>query len=41
MDTGYFGSCTSYYLYAIISMEVSCGDAPVTTTEDTLSEGRV
>ena len=24
--------CTSYYLYAIIGMEVSCGDAPVTTT---------
>lgn len=31
--------CTSYYLYAIISMEVSCGDAPDATTENLLCKG--
>lgn len=31
--------CNSYHLYAIMSMEVSCGDAPVTTIVNMLCKG--
>lgn len=33
--------CTSYYLHAIRSMKVSCGDAPVTTTVNILRENLI